>query len=86
MHNGNKRRSPAWWLFYSTWIKEREGGRYEREGEEVRGGRKSRVKEVQDIDMCGRKEWGGLVQNRRGVVGEREREVGIVEVRWCRVR
>ncbi|KAI4811110.1 hypothetical protein KUCAC02_014030, partial [Chaenocephalus aceratus] len=45
MHNGNKRRSPAWWLFYSTWIKEREGGRYEKEGEEVRGGRKSRVKE-----------------------------------------
>lgn len=84
MHNGNKSRSPAWWLFYSTGIKENECDRdRERNGrEEVSEGGKQRVKEAQDKDVREGKEWGAIEENR----GKGERAGESVTVACCRVR
>lgn len=45
------------------------------------------MKEVQDKDMCGGKEW-GRVGGKTGkeLWEERERKEELVKVRWCRAR
>lgn len=62
--------------------RKREIGREKNEREEVREGRKQRVKEVQDKDMCGRKEWGragGKQARSCGSRGRKREERGVSE-------
>ncbi len=78
MHDGNKSRSPAWWLFYSTGIKEgereRQAERGSEGGEEVESERSPGQRHVWRERMG--EGWG---ENRQGVVGGEGEERGVGE-------